>query len=148
MNSIPKRLPPPESYDQASSMWVDEAIWGHRLYDEQMPWMVFLEFLNVFHHEIGKDRVFEEPNGLNTLKYKAAHRLYLRNILFNNPHLPEIQQNYSDDNQRWDELLKRMKSTTDIAHPQFDYLKNHFHSFDDFCEIVSLTPSLVKSRSK
>ncbi len=143
MNSLPKRLAPPESYDQSSSMWVDEAIWGHRLYDEQTPWMVLLEFLNVFYHEINKNRAFEEPRELNTLKYKAAHRLYLRNILFNNPHLAEIQLNYSDDNQRWDELLKRiMKSAaTVIAHPQFGYLKDHFHSFDDFCEIVSLIRS-------
>ena len=141
MNAILKPLPPPESYDQSSSMWVDEAIWGHRLHDEQMPWMVLLEFLNVFHHETDKHRAFEEPSGLNTLKYKAAHRLYLRNILFNNPHLGEIQLNYPDDNQRWDELLKRMKSATGIAHPQFGYLKDHFHSFDDFCEIVSLIRS-------
>ena len=68
-------------------MWVDEAIWGHRFYNEQLPWMVFLEFLNVFHYEDGKDRAFEEAGGLNTLKYRAAHRLHLRNILFNNPHL-------------------------------------------------------------
>jgi hypothetical protein len=48
MNALPQPLPPPESMEQSSSMWVDEAIWGHRLYDEQLPWFVFLEFLNVF----------------------------------------------------------------------------------------------------
>jgi hypothetical protein len=122
-------------------MWVDEAIWGHRLYDEQLPWMVLLEFLNVFHHEVEKGRAFEEPNGLNTLKYRAAHRLYLRNLLFNNPHLAEIRLNYPNDNNRWDEWLKRMKSAQGIAHAQFGYLKDHFHSFDDFCEVVSLVRS-------
>src|SRR5258708_27010571 len=101
MTALPPSLPPPDSFDQSSSMWVDEAIWGHRLYDEQLPWMVFLEFLNVFHYESDKRRTFEEPNGLNTLKYKAAHRLYLRNILFNNPHLAEIQLNYSSDANQW-----------------------------------------------
>ena len=75
-------LLPPDTFEQSSSMWVDEAIWGHRLYDEQLPWMVLLEFLNIFYYEIEKSRAFEEPNGLNMLKYKAAHRLYLRNILF------------------------------------------------------------------
>ncbi|MHA3771868.1 hypothetical protein ACXR0O_10065 [Verrucomicrobiota bacterium sgz303538] len=140
MSALPSPLPPPDSFDQSSSMWVDEAIWGHRLYDEQLPWMVFLEFLNVFHHEEGKGRVFkEEP--LNTLKYKAAHRLYLRNILFNNPHLAEVRQAHSNDNSRWDEWLKRMKNATGIAHPQFDYLRKHFQSFDDFCETVSLIRS-------
>jgi len=141
MTALPTPLPPPDSFDQSSSMWVDEAIWGHRLYDEQLPWMVFLEFLNVFHHEADKARAFAEPAGLNTLKYRAAHRLHLRNILFNNPHLAEIRQTYPNDNNRWDEWLKRMKSATGIAHAQFDYLRHHFHSFDDFCETVALIRS-------
>lgn len=141
MTALPPSLPPPDSFDQSSSMWVDEAIWGHRLYDEQLPWMVFLEFLNVFHHEADKGRAFTEPGGLNTLKYRAAHRLHLRNILFNNPHLAEVRQIYPNENNRWDEWLKRMKSATGIAHAQFDYLRQHFHSFDDFCETVALVRS-------
>jgi hypothetical protein len=122
-------------------MWVDEAIWGHRLYDEQSPWMVLLEFLNVFHYEVAKGRAFDEPNGLNTLKYQAAQRLHLRNILFNNPHLSEIRFAFAHDTNRWDEWLKRMKSATGLAHPQFGYLKDRFHSFEDFAEIVSLIRS-------
>ncbi len=141
MTTLPTPLPPPDSFDQSSSMWIDEAIWGHRLYDEQLPWMVFLEFLNVFYHEEDKSRAFFEPNGLNTLKYRCAHRLHLRNILFNNPHLAEIRQNYPNESNRWDEWLKRMKSATGIAHAQFNYLRHHFHSFDDFCETVSLIRS-------
>ena len=122
-------------------MWVDEAIWGHRLYDEQLPWMAFLEFLNVFQYETGKGRAFTEPNGFNTLKYRAAHRLYLRNILFNNPYLAEIRLNYPHDSNRWDEWLRRMKAATGIAHPDFSYLRSHFHTFDDFCETISLIRS-------
>lgn len=141
MTPLPQPLPPPDSYDQSSSMWVDEAIWGHRLYDEQLPWMVFLEFLNVFHHESEKNRAFDEPNGLNTLQYRAAHRLYLRNVLFNNPHLAEIRLNYPNDNNRWDEWLKRMKAAQGIAVPQFGYLRNHFHTFEEFSEVVSLVRS-------
>jgi hypothetical protein len=141
MTSPLQTLPPPESYDQSSSMWVDEAIWGHRLYDEQLPWLVFLEFLNVYQCEMDKGRAFEEPLGLNTLKYRAAHRLYLRNILFNNPHFPEILLTFPHDLNRWDEWTKRMKAATGLNHPQFDYLKHHFQSFDEFCEVVSLIRS-------
>src|SRR5258708_5768870 len=103
-------LPPPDSFDQSSSMWVDEAIWGHRLYDEQLPWMVLLEFLNVFQWELGEGRAFAEPKGLNTLQYKAAHRLYLRNILFNNPHLAEIRLTFPHDTNRWDEWFRRLST--------------------------------------
>jgi hypothetical protein len=141
MTGLPPTLPPPDSLDQSSSMWVDEAIWGHRLYDEQLPWMVFLEFLNVFYYETDKGRAFNESAGLNTLNYKAAHRLHLRNILFNNPHLAEVRQAFPNDKNRWEEWLKRMKAATGIAHPKFDYLRPHFHSFDDFCETVALIRS-------
>ena len=142
MNALPQPLPPPDSLEQSSSMWVDEEIWGHRLYDEQVPWFVFLEFLNVFTHEADKNRAFEEPTGLNTLKYKAAHRLYLRNILFNNPHLAEIRLTYPNDSNQWEEWLKRMRAAaTGLNHPEFDFLKNHFHSFEDFCEVVALVRS-------
>lgn len=103
MTPLPPTLPMPDSFDQSSSMWVDEAIWGHRLYDEQLPWMVLLEFLNIFYHETDEGRAFIEPQGYNTLKYRTAHRLYLRNILFNNPHLIEIQLTYPNDNNRWNE---------------------------------------------
>jgi len=141
MTSIPVSLPPPETFDQSSSMWVDEAIWGHRLYDEQSPWMVLLEFLNVFYYEAAKGRAFDEPNGLNTLKYQAAQRLHLRNILFNNPHLSEIRFAFPHDTDRWGQWLKRMTSATGLAQPQFDYLRDRFHSFDDFADVISLIRS-------
>jgi hypothetical protein len=134
-------LPPPDMKDQSSSMWVDEAIWGHRLYDEQSPWMVLLEFLNVFHYELTKGRAFEEPNGLNTLKYQMAQRLHLRNILFNDPYLAEVRAEFAHDTNRWDEWLKRMKAAIGIAHPQFNYVRDRFHTFDDFAEIVALIRS-------
>src|SRR6266849_316180 len=141
MIPLPNPLPIPETFDQSSSMWIDEAIWGHRLYDEQLPWMVFLEFLNVFHYEVSKDRAFRETNGFNTLKYRAARRLHLRNILFNNPHLAEIRVTHPHDTNRWDEWLKRMKLAVGIELPTFNYLRDHFHTFDDFCEVVSLLRS-------
>lgn len=140
MNLLPIPLPPLPNPD--TSMWVDEAIWGHRLYDEQSPWLVFLEFLNVFHHEYNKGRAFTEPDGFNTLCYSPAKRLCLRNILFNNPKLDEIRIKHTTDSNRWGEWFKYIKTTVQGVHnPTFDYLKKHFHSFEDFCEIVSLVRS-------
>lgn len=140
MNELPQALPQPNSRDQSSSMWVDEAIWGHRFYDEQLPWLVFLEFLNVFQYESDQGRVFEEVAGMNTLKYRAAHRLYLRNILFNNPHLTEIRLTIPNDENRWEEWVRRMKAHG-IDQADFSYLRCHFQSFDDLCEVVSLVRS-------
>src|SRR4029077_13205371 len=35
----------------------------------------------------------------------------------------------------------RMKAAIGIAHPQFGYVRDRFHSFDDFAEIVSVIRS-------
>jgi hypothetical protein len=141
VSTLEGRLAKPATVEQSSAMWVDEAIWGHRLYDEQTPWMVFLEFLNVFHHEVQKDRAFTEPNGFNTLMYRASRRLYLRNLLFNNPHLGEIRAKYPHDANRWEKWLERMASAIGIPHPNFAYLKKRFETFDDLCDVVTLVRS-------
>nr|WP_316629643.1 hypothetical protein [uncultured Brevundimonas sp.] len=62
-------------------IWVDEAIWGHRLHDEQSPWLTFLEFLNVLQAEHVAGRALQESS-LNTLSYKPQTQLRLRNPRF------------------------------------------------------------------
>jgi hypothetical protein len=74
------------------------------------------------------------------MKYQAAQRLHLRNVLFNNPYLVEVRNEFPHDTNRWEEWLKRMKAAIRIAHPQFAYVRDRFHSFDDFAEIVSRVP--------
>ena len=60
----PPVLPKPTNLDEGQGirgpdMWVDEAIWGHRLYDEETPWLAFLEFLNVLGSEDHDSRAFQ-----------------------------------------------------------------------------------------
>jgi len=71
------------------TMWVDEAIWGHRLHDEQSPWLTFLEFLTVLLAEHGAGRALQETS-LNSLSYKPQTQLKLRNLVFNNPHIMTV----------------------------------------------------------
>jgi len=136
MNYLEKRLQPLVNPD--SSMWIDEAIWGHMLYDEQGPWLIYLEFLNVFYDQANKGCAFQEPDGYNTLKYWAAWRLELRNILFNNPKLRAIQEAPLGDKRRWQDWHKAMQFSGGIDLPNFTYLENHFHSFDDFAYVVEI----------
>lgn len=130
------RLPPPDQTD--SSMWLDEAIWGHMLYDEQGPWLIYLEFMNVLLDQYSKGCALTEPNGFNRLKYWAAWRLELRNILFNNPQITAIQGMNSNDHLRWKEWYKAMAKAGGISLPDFTFIEQRFHSFDDFAEVVSL----------
>lgn len=141
MTDILKRLIPPQT-DPNSSMWVDEAIWGHRLHDEQTPWLVYMEFLNVFYHELSEGNLFIESEGYNTLKYRPAKRLYLRNILFNNPKMEEICRVHTADDVRWRAWTAHMKSIARVkGDHDFGYLQEHFETFEDFYRIVSLVRS-------
>ncbi len=130
------RLPPPEHTD--SSMWIDEAIWGHMLYDEQGPWLIYLEFMNVLLDQHKKGHALIECDGFNRLKYWAAWRLELRNILFNNPRVAVIQNMNSSDHLRWKEWNKAMAKAGGLSQPDFSYVEKRFHSFDDFADVVGL----------
>jgi hypothetical protein len=139
LNSLSERLSPPKDPDP--SMWIDEAIWGHRLHDEQSLWLIYMEFLNVFMFEYSKNRAFSEAKGYNTLCYKPCKRLHLRNILFNNPKLENIRLIHANDSERWKAWFREMETAPGINNPDFRYLKKHFGSFEDFYQIVSIIRS-------
>jgi hypothetical protein len=127
-------LPRPLKID--SDMWVDEAIWGHRLYDEQNPWLCIMEFLNVLNSEMEVDRAFVESIP-NSLSYSPQSRLYLRNILFNNPRMAVIErQHRNDPRAQWDCWKDSMVNSAGIASPDYTYLEERFSSFEDFKEVV------------
>ncbi|TDL50362.1 hypothetical protein E2R60_22780 [Paenibacillus dendritiformis] len=129
------RLPRPAKID--ADMWVDEAIWGHRLYDEQTPWLCFMEFLNVLQSELEAGRPFVEAEP-NKLAYSPKSRLYLRNILFNNPQLTLLSNRYRyDDKEAWSQWYEVMgKGQSGIINADFTYLEKRFSKFEDFASVV------------
>lgn len=133
---------PKELLDRTSlDYWIDEAIWGHRLHDEQTPWLTVLEFMGVLHAEKleGRALVEEKPN---TLSYKPQQQLKLRNLLFNNPHLGIIRRSQRDDEEKWQEWLRLMaENAGGIDNPDFSYLRKHFTSFDDFATVIDFLHS-------
>ena len=141
----PPVLPKPTNLDEGQGirgpdMWVDEAIWGHRLYDEQTPWLAFLEFLNVLQSEANDGRAFRESNGPNTLEYRPRRYLYLRNILFNNPRLPAFLRDLPDDDTRWTDWAEYMGKNADglRGQPSFHLVRARFASFEEFTLVVHL----------
>lgn len=134
-----ERLPLPQRID--SDMWVDEAIWGHRFHDEQTPWLTLLEFLCVAQAEYDVDRVFQETTP-NSLRYHPNTRLYLRNILFNNPRIASIHNEYSDDATRWKKWLETIsEDSAGLPNPDFSYLRKRFTSFSDFLAVINFLRS-------
>jgi len=138
-------LPFPERSDGARSpeMWVDEAIWGHRLYDEQTPWLAFLEFLNVLYAEDVEGRAFQEPDGYNKLRYHPKKSLHMRHILFNNPRMPAFLREVPDDEARWScwEQFMRETAVGLSDDRDFSYVRPRFQSFEDFARVVQLLRS-------
>jgi len=138
MTEIIQLPPPPASYHDDNTMWLDEQIWGHRLW-EQDPWLLFLEFLSVAEgrHEAGL--LFTPDEQPFPFKFRPAQRPYLRNLLFNNEKLLEIADRYADDSTAWTHWLKWMEENAKmVADRDFSYLKKRFRSFKQFVKVIEM----------
>ena len=122
-------------------LWIDEAVWGHRLHDEQTPWLTVLEFLGVFQAERVHGRALVE-GAYNTLSYRPQQQLRLRNLLFNNPHILTVAAEGQQEEERWSKWLSRMKETVGgVEKGDFSYLRNHFTSFQDLATVIAFFQS-------
>lgn len=128
----------PELFEDKNGpqLWVDEAIWGHRLHDEQSPWLTFMEFLTVLLAEHKAGRTLVEGT-LNSLSYRPQVQLKLRNIVFNNPHITTVEAEARSDDTAWSLWLDKMaQSAGGLEHPDFSYLRDRFELFQDFAAVV------------
>ncbi|OFV84186.1 MAG: hypothetical protein A2W26_09480 [Acidobacteria bacterium RBG_16_64_8] len=130
--------PPPRDHER-NEMWVDEQIWGHRLWDSQSSWLLFLEFLNVAEASHREGRLLDERGCYYPLEFKPFQRMILRNILFNNEMLFRISQRFPDSNSAWAEWLTWMRDNArGVRSPDFSYLKTRFASFQQFASLVAM----------
>ena len=128
--------------DHDISPWLDEQVWGHRLWDSQSPWLLFLEFLTVAEACLRENKLFDEKGVYYPLRFRPYQRLYLRNILFNNQF---VNKSFSqidtqrDDNGIWKVWIQQMNSEAqgDLDR-DFSYLKDQFSSFRDFDTVVRM----------
>ena len=128
----------PTSFDDRTGpdFWIDEAIWGHRLYDEQTPWLTFLEFMTVLLAEHRAGRALREET-LNSLSYRPQLQLRLRNLVFNNPHIMTFLAEDRADEAAWTIWLGKMAETAGgLDCTDFSYLRDRFESFQDFAAVI------------
>jgi hypothetical protein len=131
-------LPRPTHFEDRAGpeIWVDEAIWGHRLHDEQSPWLTFLEFLNVLLAENVAGRALQEIS-MNSLSYRPQTQLRLRNLVFNNPHIMTVIAEDRADELAWTSWLQKMADTAGgLESPDFAYLRDRFETFRDFAAVI------------
>jgi len=118
---------------------VDEHIWGHRLYDEQLPHLTVLEFLNVLGANT-KSPLREGDNG--RVHYKPQRQFRLRALLFNNPYVEAIRARPVSDADKWSTWKEHFTAdTTGLEESDWAYLRSVFSSFEDFAKTIDLLRS-------
>lgn len=129
---------------------VDENIWGHRLYDEQLPHLTVLEFLGALGSNL--DNPLRPHEGLGgAFKFQPQRQIRLRGLLFNNPYVESISDSKLSDEEKWRQWFERFSHGSTGNGDRVDdmaYLRYSFASFDDFSKAVELLrSSSFESRS-
>ena len=118
---------------------VDEHIWGHRLYDEQLPHLTVLEFLGVLGSNLDKPLVKSLNNKVKCL---PQHQIRLRGLLFNNPYVDSVRDKDISDDEKWKVWKEYFaQDSTKMGDEDMDYLRKVFTKFDDFAKAIELLRS-------
>jgi hypothetical protein len=127
---------------------VDENIWGHRLYDEQLPHLTVLEFLGVLGSNLDKPLRPHEGAG-GAVKFQPQRQVRLRGLLFNNPYVESIAESAHSDEEKWQRWSEKfVQGNTGNGDDDMSYLRQSFSSFDDFAKAIELLrSSSFESRS-
>jgi len=149
MSYIPTtKTPTPTAADrERENMWLEEKFWGHRLWDQQSPWLTFLEFLCAAASAHRAGYLFDFDKSQYPSEYVAFGRVHLRNILFNNEQqISRIAESYGDNSTAWTKWLASIEANArglDAAQRSFGYLRERFESFHDFATLVKALRSCV-----
>jgi hypothetical protein len=119
-------------------VWLEEAVFGHRLWARQTPWLLFLEFLNVAEAHLREGKLFTPTEPDVASPHSLRYRMGLRNILFNNGELSHIAAQRFDDEALWNEWLSSMNGADAAPAEGFNYLRGRFQKFSDFADLVGL----------
>jgi len=118
---------------------VDEHIWGHRLYDEQLPHLAILEFLGVLASNADKPLAASVDE---KVRYKPQRQIRLRSLLFNNPYVEAIRARAVPDADKWSAWSEAfVADATGLEGGDLEYLRAAFSCFDDFAKAIELLRS-------
>lgn len=118
---------------------VDEHIWGHRLYDEQLPHLTVLEFLGVLGSNADSPLV---AGAADRVRYKPQRQIRLRGLLFNNPYVESVRERSIGDEDKWRVWAEHFaQDATRQGDEDMAYLRQVFASFDDFAKAIELLRS-------
>jgi hypothetical protein len=127
---------------------VDENIWGHRLYDEQLPHLAVLEFLGILGSNMDSP-LRPQPEHGGAMTFKPQRQIRLRGLLFNNPYVESIAESAVSDDEKWKRWFECFRQgATGNGDEDMGYLRRSFSSFADFAKTIELLrSSAFESRS-
>lgn len=129
----------PHSDHQSIRYWVDERIWGHRIWDNQTPWLIFLEFVGIVESAHLAGSLLDEKGVYYPLLFRPHQRIFLRNLLYNNQVMPFILDRFSDDSRAWKEWMGWMEENArGVAKRDFRHLQSRFSGFRQFARLISI----------
>lgn len=118
---------------------VDEHIWGHRLYDEQLPHLAVLEFLGVLGSNVNNPL---QAAPTERVRYRPQRQIRLRGLLFNNPYVESVRERAIPDEDKWKAWKELFADdATGLGDDDMNYLQQVFLSFDDFAKAIELLRS-------
>lgn len=128
-------------------MWIDEAIWGHRIRStSSIGNFQFLEFLSVVESLFRQDpaALFSHGGDGKALAYEPRRSILLRNLIFNNAALNRMESRSLPDEEKWSEWVEGFRASFQPVDrfPDFVYLRPRFVGFDNFKEHIRLLQRL------
>ncbi len=140
-------LPVPNKLEDGNNQWIEEAIYGHRFYNDQTPWFTYLEFLHVCEHR-RRDRnhrsLFVRPTEgrHETFEYVMPAREELRRLLFLDERLDELASKpLIDERQALREWLDELAAEDRRDADTYAYLGQRFSGLRDIHTAVQLVRS-------
>lgn len=143
MKSLPDEIGEFKGSKKEFAGWFSEAIWGHRI-ERQPVWPLALEFLGMAEGLLHRNKLLEETHPDKDVAYTAPVSKELRILIFNNPRLLQIRNEFQGDEQAaWDAWLEDMAGRIGDDAIDFRYLQETIPSFNDLVERVELVRKLA-----
>lgn len=135
--------------DHSIDFWIEEQIWGHRIWDNQTPWLIFLELLGIADYTHKKETLLDERGKFYPLLFHPQRRMMLRNMLYNNQIMPYLLDRFPDNNRAWEKWQEWMNDNANgIVERDFSYIPKRFGSFEEFAKLIGMLRSAtVESES-
>lgn len=122
-----------------NTYWLEETIWGHRLWYRQGKWLLFLEMLNIAAGRSKNGTPFGSSVHEAADTIPSRDRLLLRYLLFRNSEIESFAQKNRPESEHWDRWTQYFSvQLEDDEKRDLSFLKERFTRFKDFAAAIKL----------